>query len=208
MTVNIWYPFENVVPKGLGYLIPSTAPYEDNPERALGVFFDSHVGIGDAGPGGSEPGTKVFVLLGGHYYEGMDPPSEGQAIEQAKAVLERHLGVPRDTPCYATSRLAPNCLPQHLVGHNANVTKLSEQLERRFGNRLAAAGGSFGKPGVVPAARAGYDIASAVAREDFLSNGLEDYVDAEVLEPRMVHLVKVTKEEMEDMSRTKRPPPS
>lgn len=197
MTVSIWYPYDGIVPQGLGYLIPDSVPYDQNPERALGVFFDSHVGIGSDGSH-KEPGTKVFVLLGGHYYDGVQPPSEGQAVDQAKALLERHLSIPRETPCYATARLARDCLPQHHVGHHANITKLSEQLQLRFDNRLAAAGGSFSKPGVTPAARAGWDVSFAVANEDFLCNGLEDYVEDEFLNPMLirkegsqVHLVRI-----------------
>jgi oxygen-dependent protoporphyrinogen oxidase len=191
MTVNIWYPYEGIVPRGLGYLIPDTLPFEDNPERGLGVFFDSHVGIGSgASPHDDyrEPGTKLFVLLGGHYYDpnepnSTQPPSEGQAIDQAKTLLERHLGIPRHTTCHATARLAPGCLPQHTVGHHARVSRLSAQLAQSFGNRLAAVGGSFGKPGVVPGLRAGWDAAFSVANEDFLANGLEDHTEETFLNP-------------------------
>ena len=34
MTVNIWYPDANLVPPGLGYLIPRSCPPERNPHAA------------------------------------------------------------------------------------------------------------------------------------------------------------------------------
>ena len=205
MTVNIWYPYEGIVPRGLGYLIPDTLPFEDNPERGLGVFFDSHVGIGSgAGPHDDhrEPGTKLFVLLGGHYYDpnqpnSTQPPSEGQAIDQAKTLLERHLGIPRHTTCHATARLAPGCLPQHTVGHHASVSRLSAQMAQEFGNRLAAVGGSFGRPGVVPGLRAGWDVAFSIANENFLSNGLEDYTEERFLNPGWAYFSSTLQQALE-----------
>lgn len=191
MTVNIWYPREDLVPYGIGYLIPGSVPFEENPERALGVFFDSCVGIGRSrealGPHVTpEPGTKVFVLMGGHYYDGTQPPSEGQAIDQAKALLERQLGIPRDTPCHASARLARECLPQHNVGHSGNLTRLAGELSQAYGNRLSAIGGSFTKPGVTGALRCGWDIVDDVANHDFLSTGLEDWVEDMALHPPLV----------------------
>lgn len=200
MTVNIWYPFTMPV-HGVGYLIPAATPHEENPERGLGVFYDSSAGIGenretapknqskskdDADDTPSEKrlegGTKLFVLMGGHLYDrdGVQPPSPDEAIEQAKALVQRHMGIPVETPCHAVANLAKNCLPQHNVGHYSRLTALHEDLERHYGKRLAVAGGSFTKPGVAGAMRAGYDIADAVANDDFLATGLEDSIEPEV----------------------------
>lgn len=41
MTVNLYYPQANMHPQGFGYLIPLATPFEQNPERALGVTFDT-----------------------------------------------------------------------------------------------------------------------------------------------------------------------
>lgn len=41
MTVNLYYPQANMHPPGFGYLIPLATPFEQNPERALGVVFDT-----------------------------------------------------------------------------------------------------------------------------------------------------------------------
>ncbi|QUC18413.1 uncharacterized protein UV8b_02654 [Ustilaginoidea virens] len=158
MTVNLWYPRENLKPPGFGYLIPRSVSQQRNPERALGVFYDSDVGA--AASPDEPPGTKLFVLMGGHYYDsGTPPPSEPEAVEQAKSLLERHLGIPADTPCFALSRLAEGCIPQHYVGHNARMMQADQELRDSFSGRLAVAGGSYSRIGVLGAIRAGYDVA-------------------------------------------------
>ncbi|KAF7548377.1 hypothetical protein G7Z17_g7092 [Cylindrodendrum hubeiense] len=173
MTVNFWFPQENIKPPGTGYLIPSTVPPEANPENVLGVFFDSD--IQTRGP--DEPaGTKLFVLMGGHFYDrpGVSPPSEAEAILQARAVLERHLGIPRDAPCHAIAGLAKQCIPQHYVGHQERMRAAHGELRNAFKGRLAVAGGSYTRIGVAASMRAGYDIATAVAGENSLTTtGLE-----------------------------------
>lgn len=164
MTVNLWYPMENMKPPGFGYLIPRSVPAEQNPENALGVFFDSDV-IAERGP--DEPaGTKLFVLMGGHYYKGRRPPSEEEAIAQAKAVLERHVGIPRDTPCHAMARLAEDCIPQHNVGHHDLLVAADEQLASGFDGQLIAANGSYGRVGAMGALRNGYEAAKSVTSDE------------------------------------------
>ncbi|KAK7422212.1 oxygen-dependent protoporphyrinogen oxidase [Neonectria punicea] len=164
MTVSLWFPEEDLKPPGFGYLIPRTVPDEQNPERALGVFFDSDVQ--ERGP--DEPaGTKLFVLMGGHYYErpGAAPPSEADAILQARALLERHLGIRRDASCYAVARLAKQCIPQHYVGHRDRMRTVHAELRNAFKGRLAVVGGSYTRIGAVAALRAGYDIATQTATD-------------------------------------------
>ncbi|TKA49316.1 hypothetical protein B0A55_13381, partial [Friedmanniomyces simplex] len=41
MTVNLYYRTPDLHPLGFGYLIPQATPFENNPERALGVVFDT-----------------------------------------------------------------------------------------------------------------------------------------------------------------------
>lgn len=175
MTVNLWFPQEDIKPPGTGYLIPRTVPPEANPEHALGVFFDSD--IQTRGP--DEPaGTKLFVLMGGHYYDqpGVSTPSEAEAILQARAVLERHLGIPLDAPCHAVSRLAKQCIPQHYVGHQGRMRAAHAELHKAYKGRLAVAGGSYTRIGAVAALRAGYDAATSVVGENWLTTtGLEAF---------------------------------
>lgn len=173
MAVNLWYPIENLKPPGFGYLIPRTVPEEQNPERALGVFFDSDV-ITERGPD-EPPGTKLFVLMGGHYYNGREPPAEEDAIRQAKAVVERHLGIPQSTPCHALARLNRNCIPQHNVGHSSALRYADQQLHQEFGGRLTVANGAYGRIGAMGALRNGYE-AARIAFEGSPSNGLADFI--------------------------------
>jgi oxygen-dependent protoporphyrinogen oxidase len=147
MTVNLWYPQENLNPPGFGYLIPRDA---HNPENALGVFFDSSVV--ERGP--DEPaGTKLFVLMGGHYFEqpGATIPTRDEAIEQAKTVLERHMGIPKDTPCFAMANLAQDCIPQPRVNHKYLLDALDEQVKEHFEKSLTLVGGSYGDIGAMGA---------------------------------------------------------
>ncbi|QPC75780.1 hypothetical protein HYE68_006532 [Fusarium pseudograminearum] len=174
MTVNIWFPQENLKPPGFGYLIPNSVDPELNPEHALGVFFDSDVGTRSK----DEPaGTKLFVLMGGHYYDRPDvtPPTEEEAIVQARNLLERHLGIPRDAPAYATANFAKECIPQHYVGHQGLLRNAHAELKQNFGGRLAVAGGSFHRIGTIASLRSGYDAAVA-AKSGLEATGLE-YVE-------------------------------
>ncbi|KAG5933842.1 hypothetical protein E4U53_000848 [Claviceps sorghi] len=176
MTVNLWYPKENLKPPGFGYLIPRSVSREHNMERALGVFYDSDVGA--AASPDEPPGTKLFVLMGGHYYDsGAPPPSEADAIEQAKSVLERHLGIPIDTPCFALSRFAKECIPQHFVGHTDRMMQADQELRDHFAGRLAVAGGSYTKIGAMGSIRAGYDIAKQTVSTSngWYTTGLESF---------------------------------
>ncbi|KAF4448591.1 Protoporphyrinogen oxidase [Fusarium austroafricanum] len=171
MTVNIWFPQENLKPPGFGYLIPNSVSPELNPEHALGVFFDSDVQTRSK----DEPtGTKLFVLMGGHYYDRPDvtPPTEEEAIIQARSLLERHLGISRDAPAYATANFAKECIPQHYVGHQDRLRNAHAELTQKFGGRLAVAGGSFTRIGAVASLRAGYDVAVAT-KESLEATGLE-----------------------------------
>lgn len=180
MTVNMWYPRQDLKPRGFGYLIPRSVPREQNPERALGVFFDSDVGV--VGP--DEPaGTKLFVLMGGHYYDAHDPhavlppDNEGAAIAQAQALLERHLGIPRAAPCFAMARMAPDCIPQHLVGHRARMARAHGELSAAFGGRLYVAGGSYTNVGAMAGLRAGCEVAALAAGRR--GTGLEQFAESE-----------------------------
>ncbi|KAL7790426.1 hypothetical protein V8C37DRAFT_403451 [Trichoderma ceciliae] len=178
MTVNIWYPQTKLKPPGFGYLIPLSVPPEQNPERALGVFFDSDIGI--RGPD-EPPGTKLFVLMGGHYYDrnksprgpSVPIPTEQEAIQQAKKILERHLGIPQSTPCFAMARLARECIPQYNRGHQDTMAAADEEIREHFDGRLAVAGGSYTRIGAMGALRNGYDMARTVAKGDWLATGLE-----------------------------------
>ena len=91
-------------------------------------------------------GTKLTVMLGGHWWDGWDPisdlPNEESAIEMARAVLKRHLGI-TDMPVVAKARLAKNAIPQYQVGYYHAMQELHANLLEAFGGRLKVVGPSF-----------------------------------------------------------------
>ncbi|KAK3328884.1 hypothetical protein B0H66DRAFT_487208 [Apodospora peruviana] len=182
--VNLWYPTPNLnhPASGFGYLIPQGVPYEQNPECALGVLFDSdreacfelnHPLPGDPSNQTSAdtvPGTKFTVMLGGHYWDHLPKnqwPDHAQSIEMAKSVLARHLRIPQEETdkAVASTKLCRECIPQHYVGHRARMAAAEQELQAAFRGKLAVLGGSYQNPGVAPSLRAAWDIARQVTLE-------------------------------------------
>src|SRR5947209_7598509 len=92
MVVNLFFgtPLLLHPISGFGYLLPKSLPHSQNPERALGVIFDS-----DAVPNqDSRPGTKLTVILGGHWWSNTTTyPSDAEGVTLARSVIERQLHV-------------------------------------------------------------------------------------------------------------------
>lgn len=175
MAVNLWYPnpfLKNE--QGVGYLVPRSA--KNNPEHLLGVFFDS-----DVVPlaRGEDVGTKLFVLMGGHHYDKLaKPPTQEEGIEMAKAAVERHLGIPRDEPCFAVAQYAKDCIPQHHVGHWKKMGMAESEIDYAFQGSLAVAGGSYTSIGVMGGLHAGFEVAQHIAlsaREHVGDTGLGQF---------------------------------
>ncbi|KZF22390.1 Protoporphyrinogen oxidase [Xylona heveae TC161] len=156
MIVSLFFNNPNVLPaNGFGYLIPQSIPLEQNPERALGVVFDS-----DAAPGvDTAKGTKVTVMLGGHWWDDFSSyPDEEEGMRMARTVLARHLGIV-DEPIANNVRLLKNCLPQYTVGHQARLGRTHRDLQTSFRGRLRVAGNSYGGVGINDCIRSAYDVA-------------------------------------------------
>lgn len=162
--VNIWYPTPNLnAPfNGIGYLIPSTTP--DNHEGILGVLFDSdreHRGRNYGGD--TVPGTKLTVMMGGHYWD--TEPSymydENKCINMAKRAVERHLQISEEDAAgaVATTKLCRDCIPQHTVGHRERMADAHHELLKAFKGNLSVVGGSYQTPGINSALRGAADIA-------------------------------------------------
>ncbi|KAK0657357.1 hypothetical protein B0T16DRAFT_318783 [Cercophora newfieldiana] len=169
--VNLWYPtpYLNAPYHGFGYLIPKTVRHDLNPECALGVLFDSdREAIAGYSPD-TVPGTKLTVLLGGHYWDELPPeliPDSAQAIEMAKAVVARHLGIPQheNDRAVASTKLCRECIPQHYVGHWRRMEIAGTELQKAFNGKLAVAGSSYQMPGVLGSIRAARDISYYTAQ--------------------------------------------
>ncbi|ETS73476.1 hypothetical protein PFICI_14422 [Pestalotiopsis fici W106-1] len=134
--------------RGFGYLVPRSVPLHWNPEKALGIIFDS-----DAMPGqdiGPSTGTKITVIFGGHWWVGKSEsqlPSERQGISMAQSVLQRHLHITED-PVLALAKLSIDVIPQYTVGHCERMSDLHSCLLDHFHGRLRVAGNSYRGIGV------------------------------------------------------------
>ncbi|KAI0146800.1 hypothetical protein BJ166DRAFT_582953 [Pestalotiopsis sp. NC0098] len=162
MVVNLWYPNADLLQNnpGFGYLIPQSVPPEENPECALGVLFDSDIETRN-----EVKGTKLTVMLGGHYWSDWSMlPDEEMGVEMARAIVERHLGIPQSEPFKAGAKMCKDCLPQHTVGHVERLRKAHYELSAAFQGKVMVAGPSYTSVGVIPAMRAGHDAAMRIAK--------------------------------------------
>ncbi|KAI1376251.1 Protoporphyrinogen oxidase [Hypoxylon crocopeplum] len=159
MVVNLWFPNPKILARnpGFGYLVPTSTPGND--EWVLGVLFDSDCEIRD------EPaGTKLTVMLGGHYWDGWTQyPAEGMAVNMAFQAVQRHLGIDPAEEVFASACLCRDCIPQHFVGHRERMEISHYDLLAAFQGRLSVAGPSYTAVGVKPSMRAGFDVAMRVA---------------------------------------------
>lgn len=171
MVVNLFYADPALLPaQGFGYLIPRSIPYEQNPERALGVIFDTDA----AKDLDTLIGTKVTVMIGGHWWDDFDSyPSEEEGIAMARAVLKRHLNVTAE-PILTKAGLQRDCIPQYTVGHEGRMKKAHTEVRNAFGGKLAVAGNSYTGVGVNDCVRAARDVVMAVARGKDVT-GLEEF---------------------------------
>ncbi|KAI0852604.1 Protoporphyrinogen oxidase [Daldinia vernicosa] len=160
MVVNLWFPNPDLLGdnRGFGYLVPTTTP--DNDECVLGVLFDSEIEMRN-----NSPGTKLTVMLGGHYWDGWTHyPTEEMGRAMALQAVQRHLNIPVDEEPVSYVRLCRECLPQHYVGHHERMKAAHYDLLDVFKGHLTVAGPSYTSIGVMPAMRAGFEAAMRVAR--------------------------------------------
>ena len=175
MVVNLHYRDPNLLPvQGFGYLIPRSIPMKQNPERALGVVFDSDAIIGQD----TASGTKVTVILGGHWWDEWPVyPDEEEAASMARAVLLRHLNINTEPTAIHVS-LQRDCIPQYTVGHFDRLAAAHDYVSDRFHGRLTLAGSSYNGVSVNDCIRAGVDAAHGVkAPGPRKPTGLESALD-------------------------------
>jgi protoporphyrinogen/coproporphyrinogen III oxidase len=160
MVVNLYYANPALLPvHGFGYLIPRSVPWTQNPERALGVVFDSDANIGQD----TAPGTKVTVMLGGHWWDDWSSyPDEAEGAAMAKAILKRHLKI-EEEPVVVNVSLQRECIPQYTVGHEERMKKAHGELMRAFKGKLAVAGNSYTGVGLNDCVRAARDLVESIS---------------------------------------------
>lgn len=190
--VSLYYPDPNLLPHaGFGYLIPQTVPFAQNPEHALGVIFDSSYS-GAQQPASvdgqtsqteenqspplaqdSVPGTKLTVMLGGHWWDGYTYyPSDQEGLESARSVLQRHLGI-TVPPVAHNVVLQKNCIPQYTLGHHSRMRAAHSDLKYAFKGRLRVAGSWYTGVGVHDCIRGAWSVVQGL--KEVLGTGLEDF---------------------------------
>lgn len=130
----------------------------------------------------SAPGTKLAVMLGGHWWDGWsesDLPSENEGIEMAKSVIARHLGITEE-PVVAKARLQRDCIPQYQIGYRDDMARIHQDLANDFGGRMKVTGvwwqGGVGLNDCVMGAR---EISRGIREGWDGETGLEKYVGEE-----------------------------
>ncbi|KAL8678472.1 MAG: hypothetical protein Q9186_005176 [Xanthomendoza sp. 1 TL-2023] len=174
MVVNLYFSNPSVLPaRGFGYLLPRSLSFEQNPERALGVVFDSDATIGQD----KIPGTKVTVMLGGHWWDDWAAfPDEEQGANMAKAILKRHLAVSEE-PQAVRVGLQRNCIPQYTVGHHSRMEQANEAL-KGFKGRLRVAGNSYNGVGLNDCVRSAREVVMDLVQGRGEKTGLEPFTKA------------------------------
>lgn len=167
MVVNLFYSTPHLIPEpGFGYLIPNSIPLEQNPECALGVVYDTYSSIGQDGPG-----TKLTVMLGGHWWDAFDEyPDEEEGVAMARAIVARHLGI-TDLPAGTQAKLHRECIPQYTVGHDARMTDAHNELLEEFDGHLSVAGSSYDGVGLNDCVRGARDVVMKLKRSPFSLSG-------------------------------------
>lgn len=167
MVINLYYPDTHLSVEGFGYLIPRSVPFEQNPEFALGVVFDSDATTLDTDRDGKRThiGTKLTVIMGGHYWSGLEEgeyPTKEEGLEMAMRVVGRHLGI-EEEPEASSVTLQRDCIPQYTVGHESRLSHIHEGLLETFNGRVTVAGAWTGGVGVNDCVQAGRKAAIIVS---------------------------------------------
>lgn len=158
-------------------------PFEQNPERALGVIFD-HDAIPDeqdSRPSSVPQGTKLTVMLGGHWWDGWDTyPSTSEGLELATSIVKRHLGIDIEPQAHLVN-LHKNCIPQYTVGYQDRMCRLDEKIKREFGGRWRVVGSAYSGVGVNDCVKGAWYLAHTLREEGWRNGetGLERWSDQE-----------------------------
>ncbi|KAL5395637.1 hypothetical protein PMIN06_005438 [Paraphaeosphaeria minitans] len=175
-TVNLYFPNTNLIPqKGFGYLIPQSVAFEENPERALGVIFDSDAIQGQD----TAEGTKLTVMLGGHYWDGWEHyPSDDEAYGLAMSLLRRHLKI-KEEPTHYNVNLSKDCIPQYTVGYEERLKHYAAQVTDAYKGKLRVVGSQTHGVGVNDCIRGAWDMARRLRGAGWkkIESGLERAAD-------------------------------
>jgi oxygen-dependent protoporphyrinogen oxidase len=176
-TVNLYFPNPNLVAqKGFGYLIPQSVAFEENPERALGVIFDSDAIQGQD----TAEGTKLTVMLGGHYWDGWEHfPTDDEAYGLAMSLLRRHLKI-KEEPTHYHVNLSKDCIPQYTVGYEERLKAYAEHVRHKYMGKVRVVGSQTHGVGVNDCIRGAWAMARQLRGTGWkqVQTGLERAMDA------------------------------
>jgi oxygen-dependent protoporphyrinogen oxidase len=176
MTVNLYYSNPSLLAQqGFGYLIPQSVPFEQNPERALGVIFDSSATNGQD----TVDGTKLTVMIGGHWWNGWAAyPDSYEGLEMAKSVVQRHLGITEEPTAHFVN-LSHDCIPQYTLGYEDRLKDFANGITDEFKGRLRVVGNQFNGVGVNDCITGAWNLARGMRGEGWKSRncGLERVMD-------------------------------
>lgn len=116
--VNVQYKKKLNIKEGFGILVP---PKEKLP--ILGITFDSC-----CFPHGDN--TVLTVMMGGPWFEQLfgKNPDESLLLKTATEQLKVILGVDEE-PSVSKVTILEKCIPQYVVGHNENLTKINKYIK-------------------------------------------------------------------------------
>lgn len=177
MTVNLYYtnPHLNEENPGFGYLIPQSVPFEQNPERALGVIFDSSAVTGQD----TASGTKFTVMLGGHYWDDWTAyPDEAEGLGMARNIMQRHLGI-ADEPAAYSVNVHKDCIPQYTIGYEERLKDFAVGVKEQFKGRLRVVGNQVNGVGVNDCITAAWNLARGLRQGGWRNGsvGLDKYTE-------------------------------
>ncbi|CAB4254061.1 similar to Saccharomyces cerevisiae YER014W HEM14 Protoporphyrinogen oxidase [Maudiozyma barnettii] len=162
--VNLYIPDKDIIPKeknGFGYLIPET---NSNPEKVLGVIFDSVIeksfkpfGETSLNTTSSPPQnyTKLTAMVGGSMYNDAEGKqniaNEQQTILNVKSALQKHLGASKEDLDAGQwiYTVAKDCLPQFKIGYNNLIKSIEQDVINDYSSKVSLGGMGFSKsPGI------------------------------------------------------------
>lgn len=142
------FAYDNIALKynGFGFLTPHPdSSYKLPVSGTLGVVFDSNAMHGQEK---DDKLTKLTVMMGGHMW---DKTFGGASVDQvdpqlvhdyARKALQVYLGI-KEEPKYSMVNVLPECIPQYLVGHEARLGELHQQMKQDYGHLLSVSGASY-----------------------------------------------------------------
>ncbi|KAH0829452.1 protoporphyrinogen oxidase [Fonsecaea pedrosoi] len=159
---------------------PADGSYFESIDSDPGSPLDPDPPHGESGPvlQDTAPGTKLTVMMGGHWWSEWAPsdlPTEQQAIEMAQTLLRRHLNI-KESPAVAKARLNRNCIPQYPVGYAQDMATIHEAIMSTFHGRLKLAGPWWrGAPGMSDCVLSARESAWAIRDKEDEYTGVQGY---------------------------------